>query len=75
MNLLQYMINKKNNNDDNEKLIIEFIKRNYNIFTIKFNYNISNVIFDILTQILPYQVKSEDEIIKIIKLMVNNFLK
>ena len=75
MNLLLYIISKSDNNDDNKKLIIEFIKRNYNIFTTKFNYNISTVISDILTQILLYQVLSEDEIIKIIKLMANNFLE
>ena len=56
MNLLLYIISKSDNNDDNKKLIIEFIKRNYNIFTTKFNYNISTVISDILTQILLYQV-------------------
>ena len=75
MNLLLYIISKSDNNDDNKKLIIEFIKRNYNIFTTKFNYNISTVISDILSQILLYQVLSEDEIIKIIKLMANNFLE
>ena len=75
MNLLLYILSKSDNNDENKKLVIEFIKRNYNIFTTKFNYNISTVISDILSQILLYQVLSEDEIIKIIKLISNNFLE
>ena len=75
MNLLLYILSKSDNNNENKKLVIEFIKRNYNIFTTKFNYNISTVISDILSQILLYQVLSEDEIIKIIKLISNNFLE
>ena len=74
INLLLYIISKSDNNEDNKKLIIEFIKRNYNLFTTKFNYNISIIISDILTQILLYQVLSEEEIIKIINLVINNYI-
>ena len=74
MNLLLYILSKSDNNEDNKKLVIEFIKRNYNIFTTKFNYNISTVISDILTQILLYQVLSEEEIIKIVNLVISNYI-
>ena len=74
INLLLYIISKSDNNEDNKKLLIEFIKRNYNIFTTKFNYIISTVISDILTQILLYQVLSEEEIVKIINLEINNYI-
>ena len=52
INLLLYVISKSDNNEENKQLIIEFIKRNYNLFTTTFNYNIGTVISDILTQIL-----------------------
>ena len=74
INLLLYVINKSDNNEENKKLIIEFIKRNYNLFTTTFNYNISTVISDILTEILLYQVLPEDEIQKIINLVINNYI-
>ena len=73
INLLLYVISKSDNNEENKKLIIEFIKRNYNLFTTKFNYNISKVISDILTQILLYQVLPENEIQKIINIVINNY--
>ena len=74
INLLLYIISKSDNNEDNKKLIIEFINRNYNLFTTKFNYNISTTISDILTQILLYQVLSEEESIKIINLVISNYI-
>ena len=74
ISLLLYVINKSDNNEENKKLIIEFIKRNYNLFTTTFNYNISTVISDILTEILLYQVLPEDEIQKIINLVINNYI-
>ena len=74
INLLLYIISKSDNNEDNKKLIIEFINRNYNLFTTKFNYNISTIISDILTQILLYQVLSEEESVKIINLVINNYI-
>ena len=74
INLLLYVISKSDNNDDNKKLIIEFIKRNYNLFTTKFNYNISTIISNILTQILLYQVLPEEEIFKIINLVKDNYI-
>ena len=74
INLLLYIISKSDNNEDNKKLIIEFINRNYNLFTTKFNYNISTTISDILTQILLYQVLSEEESVKIINLVINNYI-
>jgi hypothetical protein len=73
ISLLLYVISKSDNNEENKKLIIEFIKRNYNLFTTKFNYNISTVISDILTQILLYQVLPENEIQKIINIVINNY--
>ena len=73
-NLLLYVVSKSENNEENKKLIIEFIKRNYNLFTTTFNYNISTVISDILTQILLYQVLPENEIQKIINLVINNYI-
>ena len=74
INLLLYIISKSDNSEDNKKLIIEFIKRNYNLFTTKFNFNISTIISNILTQILLYQVLPEEEIIKIINLTINNYM-
>ena len=74
-NLLLYVLSKSENNEENKKLIIEFIKRNYNLFTTSFNFNISTVVSDILTQILLYQIFSESEIQKIIKLVMNNYIK
>ena len=74
INLLLYIISKSDNNEENKKLIIEFIKRNYNLFTTTFNYNISTVIDNILTQILLYQVLPENEIQKIINLIINNYM-
>ena len=74
ISLLLYIISKSDNNEENKLLIIEFIKRNYNLFTTQFNYNISTVISDILTQILLYQVLPEDEIQKIINLVINNYM-
>ena len=74
INLLLYIISKSDNSEDNKKLIIEFIKRNYNLFTTKFNFNISTLISNILTQILLYQVLPEEEIIKIINLTINNYM-
>ena len=74
INLLLYIINKSDNNEENKKLVLEFIKRNYNLFTTTFNYNISTVISHILTQILLYQVLPEDEIQKIINLVINNYI-
>ena len=74
INLLLYIISKSDNNEENKKLILEFIKRNYNLFTTTFNYNISTVISDILTQILLYQVLPENEIQKIINLVINNYI-
>ena len=74
INLLLHIISKSDNNEENKKLIIEFIKRNYNLFTTKFNFNISTIISDILTQILLYQVLPEEEIIKIINLTINNYM-
>ena len=73
-NLLLYVISKSDNNEENKKLLIEFIKRNYNLFTSTFNYNISTVISNILTQILLYQVLPESEIQKIINLVINNYI-
>ncbi len=73
LNLLLYVISKSDNNEENKQLIIEFIKRNYNLFTTKFNYSISTVISDILTQILLYQVLPENEIQKIINIVTNNY--
>lgn len=64
INLLLYVISKSDNNEENKKLIVEFLQRNYNLFTTKFNYNISTVISEILTQILLYQVLPENEIQK-----------
>ena len=74
INLLLYIISKSDNSEDNKKLIIEFIKRNYNLFTTKFNFNICTIISNILTQILLYQVLPEEEIIKIINLTINNYM-
>ena len=74
INLLLYILSKSDNNEENKKLVVEFIKRNYNLFTNKFNYNISTIISDILTQILLYQVLSEEETFKIINLVMNNFI-
>ena len=74
INLLLYVISKSDNNEENKKLIIEFIQRNYNLFTTTFNYNISTVISEILTQILLYQVLPENEIQKIINLVINNYI-
>jgi hypothetical protein len=73
-NLLLYVVSKSENNEENKKLIIEFIKRNYNLFTTSFHYNISTVVSDILTQILLYQVFPENEIQKIINLVMNNYI-
>ena len=74
INLLLYVISKSDNNEENKKLIVEFLQRNYNLFTTKFNYNISTVISEILTQILLYQVLPENEIQKIINLVINNYI-
>ena len=74
INLLLYIISKSDNNDENKKLIIEFINRNYNLFTTKFNYNISTIIAEIITQILLYQVLIEEQIFKIINLVINNYI-
>ena len=74
INLLLYIISKSDNNEDNKKLLIEFIRRNYNLFTTKFSDNISTIISEILTQILLYQVLSEEEILKIINLVINNYI-
>ena len=73
-NLLLYVISKSDNNEENKQLIIEFIKRNYNLFTTTFNYNISTVISDILTQILLYQVLNDNEMLKIINIVINNYI-
>ena len=73
-NLLLYAISKSDNNEENKKLIIEFINRNYNLFTTTFNYNISTVVSDILTQILLYQVLNDNEMQKIINLVINNYI-
>ena len=73
INLLLYLISKSDNNDENKKLIIEFTKRNHNLFTTKFNYNISTVITQILTEILLYQVLPENEMQKILEIIINNY--
>ena len=74
INLLLYIISKSDNNEENKKLIIEFMNRNYNLFTTTFNYSISTVISDILTQILLYQVLTETEIQKLLDLVINNYI-
>jgi hypothetical protein len=74
INLLLYVISKSDNNEENKKLIFEFINRNYSLFTASFNYSINTIISKILTQILLYQVLPESEIQKIISLVMNNYI-
>ena len=69
-----YVIKKSDNNTENKLLKIEFIKRNNYIFTKKFNYNISMILSDIIFQILIYDILSDDEIIKISDIIIDNYI-